>query len=210
MEFTLASGSSTELNMFTGIVERTGKIVSRVPTVESVRLVIEVGNLTEGTQVGDSIAVNGCCLTVVKINPATLEFDVLQETEKRTNLKECGVGGVVNLERALRLDGRLGGHFVTGHIDATVPILVWEQRGKDFFLDVGLSPEQRKWVVPKGSIALDGISLTVGDVFDDHFTVWIIPHTREITALSARKAGDHLNIEFDLLAKYAENLIAKR
>lgn len=196
--------------MFTGIVERTATVVSRQPAAQSTRLVLETDLSACSTKVGDSIAVNGCCLTVVEIQNNRLTFDLLHETEQVTNLKCCVPGGLVNLEWSLRMDDRMGGHFVTGHVDSTGTILRWEQVGKDFELEVSMPREFERYMVPKGCIALDGISLTVVKVFPDKFTIWIIPHTREITALRARRPGDLLNLEFDLIAKYTEKILAGR
>jgi riboflavin synthase len=131
----------------------------------------------------------------------------LHETEQRTSLGAAGPGLKVNLERSLRADARLGGHFVTGHIDGTGAIRRWEQVGKDYLLEVEIPKGYAPYVVPKGCIAIDGMSLTVVDVTSETFTVWIIPHTREVTNLSERKAGDLVNLEFDLLAKYTEKIL---
>ena len=196
--------------MFTGLVEGVGKVISLAPDQVGVRLVLDAGVLAEGAKLGDSIAINGCCLTVTTIDGPTLGFDLLEETMARTSLRQAKPGGVVNLERALPANGRYGGHFVTGHIDATGTIRVWEKKGGDFELRVGIDPAQGIYLVPKGCIAVDGISLTVADVGRDEFSVWIIPHTREVTALHERTKGDAVNLEFDLLAKYTEKILAAR
>ena len=159
---------------------------------------------------GDSVALNGCCLTVTAIDGPWLGFDLLEETLARTNLRAAKPGAVVNLERALPASGRYGGHFVTGHIDATGVIRKWEQTGQDYELRIGIEPAHGIYLVPKGCIAVDGISLTVADVEHDEFSVWIIPHTRAVTALRERAVGDRLNLEFDLLAKYTEKILAMR
>jgi riboflavin synthase len=196
--------------MFTGLVEGTGRVVSRRPGEGATRLVAAAAGLAEGVRTGDSIAVNGCCLTVTSIDGGRLGFDLLAETEARTNLREVKPGAEVNLERALPADGRFGGHFVTGHIDATGVIRSWRQAGHDFDLRIGIEPAHGIYLVPKGCIAVDGISLTVAEVSRDEFSVWIIPHTREVTALRQRAEGDLVNLEFDLLAKYAEKILAAR
>jgi riboflavin synthase len=139
-----------------------------------------------------------------------LGFDLLEETQARTNLCELKTSSFVNLERALPASGRYGGHFVTGHIDATGTIRRWEQIGSDYELRIGIDPQHGIYLVPKGCIAVDGISLTVADVQADEFSVWIIPHTREITALHERAVGHLVNLEFDLLAKYTEKILAAR
>ena len=196
--------------MFTGLVEGTGRAVSLLPTPSGTRLVIEAGPIADGAQLGDSVAINGCCLTVVSHEGSQLGFDLLRETESVTNLRDLKPGSVVNLERAMPAHGRYGGHFVTGHIDATGIVRRWEQVGKDFELRIGIEAAQGIYLVPKGCIAVDGISLTVAEVTRDEFSVWIIPHTRAVTALAERTVGDRVNLEFDLLAKYAEKILAGR
>jgi riboflavin synthase len=197
--------------MFTGLVEGTGAVVARTPgQAGGAQLVLDLGALAEGAKAGESIAINGCCLTVAAVEGARLRFDLLEETLARTNLRAARPGGVVNLERAMPANGRYGGHFVTGHIDATGTIRVWEKKGADFELRIGIDPAHGIYLTPKGCIAVDGISLTVAEVGRDEFSVWIIPHTREVTALRARAVGEAVNLEFDLLAKYAEKILASR
>src|SRR5258708_6874110 len=187
--------------MFTGLVEGIGRIGALPSPKGMTRLMIDAGPLAEGTQMGDSVAINGCCLTVTSIEGPQLGFDLLEETQARTNLRDVKPGAVVNLERALPAHGRYGGHFVTGHIDATGVIRRWEQTGQDYELRIGIEPAHGIYLVPKGCIAVDGISLTVADVGREDFSVWIIPHTRSVTALRERAAGDLVNPEFHLLAK---------
>ena len=196
--------------MFKGLVEGTGRVVSFQPMAGGARLVIDAGALVGGVKIGDSVAINGCCLTVVLAEAAQLGFDLLLETEARTNLRGLKPRALVNLERALPVEGRLGGHFVTGHIDATGTLRRWEQVGRDYELRIGVEPADGAYLVPKGCIAVDGISLTVAEVGRDEFSVWIIPHTRAVTALSERAVGDLVNLEFDLLAKYTEKILAMR
>ncbi|MCE0499253.1 MAG: riboflavin synthase [Methylacidiphilales bacterium] len=196
--------------MFTGLVEGTGRVVNRLPSTGGTRLVVDAAGVAEGVRVGDSIAVNGCCLTVTSIDGVQFGFDLLAETEARTNLREVKPGAVVNLERALPANGRYGGHFVTGHIDATGAVRSWRQAGNDFELRIGIEPAHGIYLVPKGCIAVDGISLTVVDVARDEFSVWIIPHTRDVTALRQRSEGNLVNLEFDLLAKYTEKILSAR
>jgi riboflavin synthase len=197
--------------MFTGIVEETGRIEKIEPAPNSIRLSISSAVCASDLKLGDSLAVNGCCLTVVKISPrakATLvHFDLLQETWKLTNLQFARPGDKVNLERSLRADGRLGGHFVTGHIDGVGKIARWERAGKDFVLDVAAPKNILDYIVLKGSVAVDGISLTVAGVTSKGFRLWIIPHTYEATALSERKKQDFVNLETDLLGKYARKFL---
>jgi riboflavin synthase len=196
--------------MFTGLVEGVGRVAQAEPRGEGLRLTLEVGRIAEGARLGESIALNGCCLTVAAIDGERLGFDLLRETVVRTNLQAVVPGTVVNLERAMAADGRYGGHFVTGHIDATGLVRAWGPVGSDHELRIGIEPGQGIYLVPKGCIAVDGISLTVAEVGADEFSVWIIPHTREVTALRDRRVGDRVNLEFDLLAKYAEKILAER
>ena len=160
---------------------------------------------------GESIAVNGCCLTAVKIGgrgkTKLVQFDLLRETWERTNLQFARVGSLVNLERPLRADGEFGGHFVTGHIDGRGTIEIFEARGADHYLRVRGPEGCGRLLVVKGSIAVDGISLTVAEVEGDTFAVWIIPHTLAVTNLRIRGAGDVVNLEFDMLGKYVEKLL---
>jgi riboflavin synthase len=195
--------------MFTGLVEGTGRVVTFQSREGLTRLIIDAGRLAEGVQIGDSIAINGCCLTVTSLESAQPGFDLLGETQARTNLRDLKPGTVVNLERALPAQGRYG-HFVTGHIDATGVVRAWKQVGHDAELRIGMEPAQGAYLVPKGCIAVDGISLTVAEVARDEFSVWIIPHTRSATALRERAVGDRVNLEFDLLAKYTEKILALR
>jgi len=196
--------------MFTGLVEGVGRVVEAEARGEGLRLTLDAGAVAQGARIGDSIALNGCCLTVAAIDGPRLGFDLLRETVVRTNLQAAQSGAVVNLERALPADGRLGGHFVTGHIDATGLVKSWGPVGSDYELRVTFDSAHGAYLVPKGCIAVDGISLTLAEVGADEFSVWIIPHTREITALRDRMVGDRVNLEFDLLAKYAEKILAVR
>ena len=196
--------------MFTGLVEGTGRLKALTAEGGLTRLTLDAGLIAQGVQVGESVAINGCCLTVTFIEGPHLGFDLLQETQARTNLRGIKPGAVVNLERAMPANGRYGGHFVTGHIDATGVIRRWEQAGQDYELGIGIEPAQGIYLVPKGCIAVDGISLTVARVQPDEFSVWIIPHTRSVTALRERAVGDRVNLEFDLLATYTEKILAAR
>jgi riboflavin synthase len=196
--------------MFTGLVEETGRLVSLAVVGEVTRLTLDAWGVADGVRIGESIAVNGCCLTVTTIDGSRLGFDLLQETLARTNLGAAKPGARLNLERAMPADGRYGGHFVTGHIDATGVVRKWGRAGQDDELRLGIERAQGAYLVPKGCIAIDGISLTVAEVGRDEFSVWIIPHTRAITALAERAVGDRVNLEFDLLAKYAEKILSVR
>jgi riboflavin synthase len=198
--------------MFTGIVEEAG-IVERIkPAAKSIELTVRANVTGRGLKPGGSLAVNGCCLTAVKISTRgkfkLAQFDLLRETWRRTNLQFAKAGSLVNLERPLRADGEFGGHFVTGHIDGAGRIIRWERAGPDHVLDIAAPPEVMRYIIFKGSVAVDGISLTVAGVDKKSFRIWIIPHTYEITALRERKVGDAVNLEGDLLGKYVEKFLA--
>jgi len=192
--------------MFTGLVEETGTITTIEHGSDTVRLTVAADVCLGGTIVGDSIAVNGCCLTATKVikrgKSKGFEFNLLRETWDVTNLSALKRGALVNLERALALGQRVGGHFVTGHIDAVGKIRKWEKQGKDWLLDVDAPEGLMSGLVPKGSVAVDGISLTVAKLRKRGFAVWIIPHTRQVTNLRTRKVGASVNLETDLLGKY--------
>jgi riboflavin synthase len=200
--------------MFTGIIEETGTVEKIAPGKKAITLVIRAGKAVRGLKIGGSLAVNGCCLTATKMSTrgkfGLVQFDLLEETWRRTNFQFLQTGSLVNLERPLRAGDELGGHFVTGHIDATGKILHWEQSGADHVLDIAAPENVMRYVIEKGSIAIDGMSLTVAGVSDDSFRVWIIPHTFEVTNLRKRKAGEEVNLEGDLLGKYAEKFIKRR
>jgi riboflavin synthase len=198
--------------MFTGIVEETG-IVERVkPSAKSIELIVRAKVCGRGVKIGDSVAVNGCCLTVVKITARgagrLLRMDLLKETWRRTNLQFVHAGSRVNLERSLKVGARLGGHFVTGHVDGLGKIIRLEHAGEDRLLEIAAPAEVMRLVVFKGSITVDGISLTVAGVRKKSFLVWIIPHTLSATALRDRAAGDAVNLEADLLGKYVRQFVS--
>jgi riboflavin synthase len=200
------------LKMFTGIVEETGTVERIKPTAKSIELTVRTDVTGRGLKLGGSLAVNGCCLTTVKVTTRgkfrLAQFDLLQETWRRTNLQFAKPGSLVNLERPLRANGEFGGHFVTGHIDGVGKIIRWERAGLDHVLDIAASPDVMRYIVFKGSVAVDGISLTAAGVQKKSFRIWIIPHTYEITALRERKVGAAVNLEADLLGKYAEKFLA--
>ncbi|PDH31008.1 MAG: riboflavin synthase [Puniceicoccaceae bacterium MED-G30] len=195
--------------MFTGIVEETGIVRSFTEQEQAWRLVLDAAVVTKGLQLGDSVAVNGCCLTVVDFAEDRLEFDLLAQSVRLTSIDGIGPGGRVNLERALLPTTRMGGHFVSGHVDGTGAIATIEPRGKDVYLRITPDPEMLRYVVAKGCVAVDGISLTVAELDDMGFSIWLIPHTLEVTNLGDKRAGDRVNLEFDLLAKYVERLLGK-
>ena len=200
--------------MFTGIVEEAGVIEKITPTKKSIEMTVHATACGKGVKVGDSVAVNGCCLTAVKVTPRgkskLIQFDLLQESWKRTNFQFAKIGSLVNLERSLRANGKLGGHFVTGHVDVLGKIVRWELAGKDHVLDIAADADVMKYLVFKGSVAVDGISLTVAAVSKKSFRIWIIPHTFDVTALRERKVGDAVNLEADLLGKYVEKFLQRR
>jgi riboflavin synthase len=192
--------------MFTGLIEETGTITTIKQSSDSVKLAVTADVTVQGTNIGDSIAVNGCCLTATKVirrgKSKGYEFNLLRETWNVTNLSMLKCGASVNLERALALGQRMGGHFVTGHVDALGKIRKWEKQGKDWLLNVDVPSALMSGLVLKGSIAVDGISLTVANLRKRSFSAWIIPHTRLNTNFRTRKVGDSVNLETDLLGKY--------
>jgi riboflavin synthase len=192
--------------MFTGIVEEAGKVKAVTPRGKGWSLEVETRQVAKEAKIGDSIAVNGCCLTVTGVKESQLTFDLLDETRAKTNLQALQLGSRVNLEGSLRADGKVGGHFVTGHIEATAKVTQWTRSGEDWELEAEVPAGLERYLVPKGCVALDGISLTIGRVEGRKFNVWIIPHTYEVTTLQDRKKGDELNLECDLLAKYVEKM----
>src|SRR5271157_2753728 len=200
--------------MFTGIVEEAGVIEKITPARNSIEMTVRANVCGRGLKIGGSVAVNGCCLTAVKVTPRgkskLIQFDLLQESWRRTNFQFAKPGSLVNLERSLRANGELGGHFVTGHVDGLGKIIRWGRAGKDHVLDIAAPANVMRYVVDKGSIAVDGISLTVATVQAKAFRVWIIPHTLEVTALRERKVGDAVNLEADLLGKYVDKLLSAR
>jgi riboflavin synthase len=196
--------------MFTGIVEETGQVAAFTAGPEAWRLKIAARAALADAAVGDSIAVNGCCLTIVEFDAKHLCFDILEETRRLTNFAALRTGAAVNLERSLRFDGKMGGHFVTGHIDGQGIVEVMEARGKDHYLRVRAPAGSGRYLIHKGSIAIDGIALTVAEVADDSFAVWLIPHTLQVTNLREHRVGEGVNLEFDLLGKYVEKLLSPR
>lgn len=190
--------------MFTGLVETMGVVDALLPQGPGVRLTVRSVLVASDAKLGDSIAVNGCCLTIIAIEGDHVSFEAGSETLSRTNLGRLQVGGGVNLERSLQLGDRLGGHLVTGHIDALGELVDLRHEGPWAFLVFKLPPPLARQVVSKGSITVDGVSLTVVDVTAESFSVALIPHTLEITTLGRLQLGDAVNLETDLLAKYVE------
>ena len=202
-----SAGETLKEIMFTGLIEEVGSVIGIHAMERGTQLQIVAPGVAEKIQIGDSIAVNGCCLTVTGHRGEQLTFDLLEETLDRTNLKTLGPESRVNLERALAVDGRLGGHFVQGHVDCAARIVAWEESGVDHRLEVELPAEFAHYVASKGSIAVNGISLTVAEVSRESLAVWIIPHTKARTNLETARADDLVNLEFDLIAKYLERML---
>ncbi|MFH1479551.1 MAG: riboflavin synthase [Candidatus Omnitrophota bacterium] len=188
--------------MFTGIIEEIGRVELIKKNVSGSSISIETKAIYSDVKIGDSIAINGICLTVTNIDKKVLSFDVMKESFDRTALDSLKTGSLVNLERSLKLDSRLGGHFVSGHVDYKGKIIsiIKDKSGVTFSISLPL--EFSKFVAPKGSITLDGISLTVGEVERERFNVYLIPHTLKATTLGMKKNGDFLNVEVDLISKY--------
>lgn len=193
--------------MFTGIIEETGVLCEKKMGTLSAQVRIQCQKVLEGTKVGDSIAVNGICLTVTSMTRDSFTADVMAETMRRSSLSELAVPGVVNLERAMAADGRFGGHIVSGHIDGIGRITDIRQEENAVWYTVQAEKTLLRYIVEKGSVALDGISLTVAKVTENDFQVSVIPHTRQETALTEKKVGSVLNIECDVVGKYVEKLL---
>ena len=194
--------------MFTGIIEEVGTICSVTKGSQSAVLTIEASQVLEGTKIGDSIAVNGVCLTVTTMTTQKFTADVMAETLRRSSLGSLERGSQVNLERAMAADGRFGGHIVSGHIDGTGEIASLTREDNAVWVRISTPQPLLKYIVKKGSIAIDGISLTVADVTDTDFSVSIIPHTGAETTLLTRKKGDIVNLENDMIGKYVDKLLS--
>jgi len=195
--------------MFTGLIEEVGSVVAVRVSDRGAQLQIAAPHTAKKIRNGNSVAVNGCCLTVSSHRGNQLTFDLLEETVARTNLRVLRPEAPVNLECALSVNACIGGHFVQGHVDCTSLILAFEESGLDHRLEVELPAEFAHYVVSKGSIAVNGISLTIAEVLPKSFVVWIIPHTKRCTNLDYAQIGDLLNLEFDILAKYVERMLLR-
>ncbi len=194
--------------MFTGLIEATGTVRSIELRGDQARLVVVVpfaGELTDG----ESVAVNGCCLTVTEFDENSASFDVLKQTLDVTSLGSLSNGSLVNLERAMRADGRFGGHFVQGHVDATGEILDFSEHGQDHRLEIALPEDIHRLCIDKGSLAIDGISLTIAELLETSAVFWIIPHTIEMTNLQQAAEGNTVNLEADVIAKHVAKLVGK-
>ena len=196
--------------MFTGIIEEIGKVKKISLSGNSGSLEISAKTVLEGTKIGDSIAVNGVCLTVTSVSPSSFTADVMAETLRRSSLGSLTSGSSVNLERAMAADGRFGGHIVSGHIDGTGTISTLQKEENAVWISVKTSAEILHLIVEKASIAIDGVSLTVAAVSDSEFSVSIIPHTAKETILLSKKTGDTVNLENDIIGKYVQKLVGNK
>lgn len=196
--------------MFTGIIEEMGGVKALRREAGGARLTLAASLVLDGTAVGDSICVNGVCLTVVELGKTEFSADVAAETLNVTNLGELHIGQKVNLERALQLSARIGGHLVTGHVDAVGRIKEKRQEGNSWRVFVGAPENALRYIIKKGSIAVDGISLTVADVDAAGFSIAMIPHTAKLTTMGYKSAGDSVNLETDIIGKYVEKLLSGR
>ncbi|MGP4072992.1 riboflavin synthase [Piscibacillus sp. B03] len=193
--------------MFTGIVEEVGTIKQMIQGEESLQLTIEVEKITQDVQLGDSISVNGVCLTVTNFTNTTFDTDIMPETFHHTALKGLSEGSKVNLERAMPANGRFGGHFVSGHVDGVGKIVKRERKDNAEYFYIEVPDELAKYFMLKGSVSVDGTSLTVFGVENNRFTISLIPHTQEATILTSKHEGDEVNIECDMLLKYVHQLV---
>ncbi|MEI8294209.1 MAG: riboflavin synthase [bacterium] len=196
--------------MFTGLVEEMGCCEWLRTEAGGAKLAIRAPSIADAVLIGESVSVNGCCLTVTRSADGIMEFDLLLETLRRTNLETLTPGERLNLERSLAADGRLGGHFVQGHVDTTIRVLSVVREGGDIRLDFEMPTEFACYIAYKGSVAINGVSLTVAEVGQDVFTVWIIPHTAAATNLGTLEAGRLVNLECDMLAKYTARILECR
>lgn len=194
--------------MFTGIIEEIGQIVSIKRGTVSALLTIQASVVLEGTKVGDSIAVNGICFTVTGMTDNTFTADVMAETLRKSSLGELSSGAYVNLERAMAADGRFGGHIVSGHIDGTGEIVSTKREENAVWIEIKTPPDLLRYIVKEGSIAIDGISLTVAKLMESSFLVSLIPHTGGQTTLLQKKQGEHVNLENDIVGKYVERFLS--
>ena len=195
--------------MFTGLIEEVGRVLWIRMTDRGTQLQVTAPKLAPAVAVGDSVAVNGCCLTVSAPRAEQLTFDLLKETLERTNLKQLRRETPVNLERALVAGAPLGGHFVQGHIDCAAKVISFERSGEDYRLEIDLPADFAHYAAYKGSVAINGISLTVAELLEKSFAVWIIPHTKRHTNIDRVEPGALVNVEFDILAKYVERMLAR-
>ncbi len=196
--------------MFTGLVEEKGKLKEKIPTGDGFQFVIEANLIMKDLQIGSSVAVNGCCLTVIKIYGKTFAVDTIEETLNKTNLGVLKQGMNVNLERPLAAEARLGGHFVLGHIDTTGKVEGIKELSNSHWMTISFPEKFKQYLIYVGSVAIDGVSMTVAELEDNTFSVGIIPHTWKETIFADKKIGDTVNLEFDVLGKYVERIMESK
>jgi riboflavin synthase len=192
--------------MFTGLIEEKGFIKEKIKTGDGIRFVLSAKRIMDDLKIGDSVAVNGVCLTVVKRENDTFSVDTIEETLKKTNLGSTKLKDPVNLERPLKANARLGGHFVLGHVDTTGTVKQVKELSNSHFVTIFFPRGYQKYLIPVGSIAIDGVSMTVAELGKDEFSVGVIPHTWEETIFANKRIGDTVNLEFDVLGKYIVQL----
>ena len=196
--------------MFTGLVEEKGILINKIKTGDGFRLEIRAAKILEDTTFGSSISVNGCCLTVVEKKSDSILMDTIEETLKKTNLGDLKVGDNVNLERPLKADARLGGHFVLGHVDTKGEVIEINELSNSHFVKIRFPEEFKQYLIYVGSVSIDGVSMTVAELKDNVFGVGVIPHTWEETIFSSKKPGSTVNLEFDVLGKYVERIMENK
>ncbi len=196
--------------MFTGLVEETGKLVEKIETGDGYQLKISGKMVMDDLDIGSSIAVNGCCLTVVEKSESVFAVDTIEETLLKTNLGNLKINDRVNLERPLKAEARLGGHFVLGHVDTTGKVVEVKELSNSHFVTISFPDEFKKYLIYVGSVAIDGVSMTVARLDDNKFSVGIIPHTWKETVFSDKKPGSTVNLEFDVLGKYVERIMESK
>ena len=196
--------------MFTGLVEEKGKLIDKIKTGDGDQLVIAASKIMEDLGIGSSISVNGCCLTVVKKDGNNFSVDTIEETLKKTNLGSLKINDNVNLERPLKADARLGGHFVLGHVDTKGEVVEIKELSNSHFLTIRYPDDFKKYLIYVGSVAIDGVSMTVAQLAGNTFSVGIIPFTWQETIFSNKKVGDTVNLEFDVLGKYVERIMSAK
>ena len=193
--------------MFTGLIEEKGKLINKIKTGEGLRLVFSAQIVFDDLNIGSSVSVNGVCLTVVELKKDSFAVDAIEETLKKTNLGRLNVNDFVNLERPLKADARLGGHFVLGHVDTTGKVEAVKELSNSHFMTISFPESFKNYLIYVGSVAIDGVSMTVAEVSNNSFSVGIIPHTWIETVFSNKKPGDSVNLEFDVLGKYVEKIM---
>jgi riboflavin synthase len=193
--------------MFTGLVEEKGTLIDKIKTGDGFRLVFSANKVFDDLEIGSSISVNGCCLTVVELTSKSFAVDTIEETLKKTNLGALSISNNVNLERPIKADARLGGHFVLGHVDTKGIVESVKELSASHFMTIKFPDNFRQYLIYVGSVAIDGVSMTVAEVTNNSFSVGIIPHTWSETVFSDKKPGDTVNLEFDVLGKYVEKIM---